>query len=143
MRIPASAFELIRGETERAYPHECCGALLGRLRDGAAREVVRVVPLANARASERERRYLIEPGTIRALDEQARADGLEILGFYHSHPEHAPLPSAFDGEHAWPWYTYLIVAVRNGVAGEARAWVLAGDRTRFQAEELVILQEAT
>jgi len=99
-----------------------------------------VLPLANQRDTERRTRYLIGPDEFRAAEARARAAGLDIIGFYHSHPDHPAIPSAFDREHAWPWYTYVIVSVHDGRPGVPRAWRLAEDRSRFL--ELPIVQHA-
>ncbi len=141
--LPA-AREAMRAQARAAYPRECCGALLGRTREGdgaAAREVVRSVPLANAWMGAQERRYLIGSGTVLELERQVEREGLELIGFYHSHPDHAPIPSAFDREHAWPWYTYVIVAVRPELVGPVRAWRLADDRSAFREEAVATLED--
>lgn len=137
------ALEVMRAQARAAYPRECCGALLGRTREGdgaASREVVRSVPLANAWMDAQERRYLIGSSTVLELERQVEPEGLELIGFYHSHPDHPPIPSAFDREHAWPWYTYVIVAVRPDAVGSVRAWRLADDRSAFHEEALATLE---
>lgn len=108
---------------------------------GSAKDVVRVVPAENARREGRERRYLIPPTAVRQIGDEARRDGLDLIGFYHSHPDHPAEPSVFDREHAWPWYTYLIVAVAGGSVDATRAWRLADDRLRFCEEDLIITEE--
>lgn len=140
----APVLEAMRAQARETYPRECCGALLGRTRDGegaASREVVRAAPLANAWDGAQERRYLIGSGTVLELERHAERDGLALVGFYHSHPDHAPTPSAFDREHAWPWYTYVIVAVRPDAVGPVRAWRLADDRSAFQEEALATVED--
>ncbi len=120
----------IRRHGREAYPWECCGALLGRETPGGRRIAV-ALPLENERSQERERRYLIRPGQVLAAEREARARGLLLLGFYHSHPDHPAVPSTFDREHAWPWYTYLILAVDRGRDGDLRGWQLREDRSGF------------
>jgi proteasome lid subunit RPN8/RPN11 len=143
--LPAVALDQIREHARTSYPLECCGALVGRTYapQAASREVVRVVPLDNAWREEPARRYLIPGATMRVLERDADAEGLEVIGFYHSHPNHPPNPSAFDREHAWPWYTYIIVAVRRDAVGPVRAWRLADDRSLFDEEELAVGEEKT
>lgn len=115
----------LAGSLEEAYPREGCGLLLGRV-DGDDRVVEEVRAAAN-RWEGRDDRYLVDPETLRrAVDEEA-AGGPRVLGFYHSHPDADPVPSATDRELAWPWYLYLIVPVREGRAGTGRAWKLAED----------------
>lgn len=137
IRCPDGVMETMRAHARRSYPHEACGALLGRVVDGGAKEVVGAVPLENERTDEPERRYLISPGALRELGREAASVALEIIGFYHSHPDHPAEPSAYDREHAWPWYAYLIVEVRGGEAGTLRGWRLADDRSSFLEEEIV------
>jgi proteasome lid subunit RPN8/RPN11 len=122
------------------YPEECCGFLLGSLLggddgsgDGGAR-VVSVLAVDNQRQDSRHNRYVIHPETVLAAQKQARAAGLDIVGYYHSHPDHPAVPSEFDREHAWPGMSYLIVSVRKGKIAETRSWRLADDRGRFDEE---------
>jgi proteasome lid subunit RPN8/RPN11 len=138
LRVPGMLLEDIRKEGERAYPAECCGVLAGRA-DGA-KEVVRLVPVANRRTDD-PHRYLISPDDLRRTTADLSRSGLEVLGFYHSHPDHAAVPSAFDVDHAWPWYSYMIVAVDGGRAGEISSWELEDDGRSMRPELLDILTE--
>jgi proteasome lid subunit RPN8/RPN11 len=128
----------IRQHGEADYPHEACG-LLGGTADGERTVVVQLVPLGNERTDAARNRYLIDPAAFRRAQEQLDRDGLEVLGVYHSHPDHPPEPSAFDREHAWPRLSYVIVAVAHGRAGEMKSWRLSDDRTAF-AEEPITLE---
>jgi len=113
--------------------------LLGH--DGAgAREVVGIIALENRREESRHNRYLIAPEQFLSADRTARAAGLDVIGFFHSHPDHPAKPSAFDLQHAWPYYSYMIVNVTRGTAGELRSFRLADDRSGFE-EEKVELRE--
>ena len=138
--LRARANEIIHSHLCRAYPEEGCGVLLGRDQD-ATRTVERAISFDNVHADERERRYLIAPEQFLAAEKEARDAGLDVVGFFHSHPDHPAAPSAFDLEHAWPFYTYLIVSVRNGAVADAKAWRLADDRSRFDPEELIALED--
>jgi len=133
--IPRDLLERIRAHGAESYPEECCGTLLG---DGdGARKVVRLTrPLANSREGGREHRYLIGPEAFSEAEAAARAEGLEVVGIYHSHPDHAARPSEHDREHAWPWFSYVIVSVERGRPREVTSWVLAEDRARFHQEEV-------
>jgi proteasome lid subunit RPN8/RPN11 len=128
------------GEHGRAaYPEECCGALLGRSDEGAARvEVVR--PIANVRADERRRRFLVDPREYLAAERAARERGLELLGFYHSHPDHPAEPSRFDRLHAWPNLHYAILAVSAGEPRELTSWLLTEDRAAMRPERVVLAE---
>ena len=151
LKLTQPQVEIIRQHATRDYPDECCGVLLGNA-SGARKEVREVVPLANLRhdpsraqallpvedtAKETERnRFLIDPLQQLHVEKDARARGLEVLGYYHSHPDHPARPSDYDRERAWPWYSYVILSVERGVPGELACWVLAEDRLRFQPESL-------
>jgi proteasome lid subunit RPN8/RPN11 len=127
---------LIRRHVERIYPEEAPGGLLGTVHDETTVEVVEAVPSNNARDEERRRRYLIGPAEVLALEHRASEAGLQVVGYYHSHPDAPPVPSEFDREHAWPWYVYLIVSVVDGRTADARAWRLSDDRDAFDAIEM-------
>lgn len=127
--------EAIHAHLRGAYPEEGCGVLLGR-EAGEARVVERVLAFENRRTEERDHRYLIAPEQVLVAEREGREAGLDILGFFHSHPDHPASPSAFDLEHAWPYYSYLIVSVVQGRVAEARSWRLAADRSRFEPETL-------
>jgi proteasome lid subunit RPN8/RPN11 len=121
---------------EETYPEECCGFLIGKI-GGAGGEttvVERVLPVANERQDSRHNRFVINPETVLAAHKEARAAGADVVGYYHSHPDHPSRPSDFDREHAWPGLSYLIVSVQQGRAADARSWRLADDRDRFDEE---------
>lgn len=131
----------IRGHAEAGYPEEVCGGLLGERRADGVVEIRDALPLANARERERRRRYLIGPDDVLACERRAARVGLEVVGFYHSHPDAAAAPSEFDRENAWPSYIYLIVSVGNGHAKDAAAWRLADDRSSFSRVKMVKKEE--
>ncbi|MDA2912611.1 M67 family metallopeptidase [Acidobacteriia bacterium AH_259_A11_L15] len=143
LRITEALLDEIRRHGARAYPNECCGAMLGVV-NGDTKEVRELLSLDNRREGEAARtRFLITADDYRLAEKTAREKELEILGFYHSHPDHPARPSEFDREHAWPWYSYIVVRVarrKDGQAGgepqEATNWVLAEDRSRFLPEEM-------
>ena len=135
LRLSAPDEARIHAHLARAYPEEGCGVLLGRDGDGA-RLVERVLPSENVRGDSRTNRYLIAPEQFLAAEREAREAGLEVVGFFHSHPDHPASPSAFDLEHAWPYYSYLIVSVEQGRVADTRSWRLAADRSRFDAEPI-------
>ena len=138
LRLKETLAEEIRREGERAYPAECCGVLAGRA--GEAKEVVRLVPTRNRRTDD-PHRYLISPDDLRQIVVEVGSSGLEVLGCYHSHPDHPAAPSAFDTEQAWPWYSYIIVRVDRGRAAELTSWVLDDDRSMMHPESVDVLSE--
>jgi proteasome lid subunit RPN8/RPN11 len=139
LRLPGALADEIRRHGEDAYPAECCGAMVGRV-DGAAKEVVRLSPAVNRRTDD-PHRYLIAPDDLRRLEREAREAGQEIVGYYHSHPDHPARPSVFDAEHAWPWYSYLIVRIDRGRGADLASWVLDDERPLMHPESLDVLSE--
>jgi proteasome lid subunit RPN8/RPN11 len=138
LRLSGGLLEELRREAEQAYPGECCGVLGGR--GNKTREVTRLVPVPNRRTDD-PHRYLISPDDLRRITAELRQEELEVLGFYHSHPDHPAAPSAFDIEHAWPWYSYLIVRVSGGRAAELASWQLNDDRAAMRPEPLDVFSE--
>jgi len=126
LTVPDDVLAAIREHGARTYPDECCGALIG----GESGEVVEALALSNE-MDQRRRRFLIDPEAYRTAETRAAETGLTLIGFYHSHPDHPAVPSAFDLEHAWPNMHYLIVSVREGRAETARTWRLRADRSAF------------
>jgi proteasome lid subunit RPN8/RPN11 len=127
----------IRAHGAETYPHECCGALLGRDAQ-TTREVLGLLPLANARQDSPRNRFAITPDDVRRAENTARENGQELLGWYHSHPDSPARPSDYDREHAWPWYSYIIVGVEAGVPGQMKSWRLADDRASFAPETIEV-----
>lgn len=126
----------IRRHGETTFPHECCGFILG-LQNNGSKSVTQLSAADNAREdTAQHNRFLITAEMYLAADREARAQGLDILGFYHSHPNAPARPSEYDREHAWAWYSYVIVSVREGSARELTSWVLRDDRSAFDAEEI-------
>lgn len=138
LRLSEAMLAEIRRAGEGAYPAECCGLLAGR--GGAVKEVARLIPMTNRRTDD-PHRYLIAPDDLRRVEAELRVAGLEVLGCYHSHPDHPAAPSAFDTEQAWPWYSYIIVRVNRGQAAELTSWVLDDDRSAMRPESVDVLSE--
>lgn len=127
----------IRRHGEAEYPHECCGLLIGSFAEDGRKRVVEVYPISNAREEEaRHNRSLITPDEYMRGERYARGRNLDVVGNYHSHPDHPAVPSQFDLEHAWPTWSYIIVSVRDGRASELRSWEMETDRSRFNEEEM-------
>ena len=131
----------IRERGAQGYPHEACGAMLGR-DGGAEREVRALFPLVNRRDDSPRNRFSVSAGDVRAAERAAAERELELIGWYHSHPDHPAQPSEYDREHAWPWYSYVIVSVTAGQPREITSWRLADDRSRFLAEQIAACGES-
>lgn len=143
LAVRADVLALIQQHVATAYPEEAPGGLLGIVHDETRAEVVEAVPSINAREDERRRRYLIGPDDVLALERRAFEADLQVVGYYHSHPEAPPVPSEFDREHAWPWYVYLIASVVDGAMAEVRAWRLSDDRDSFDSIEIDVRGSVT
>jgi proteasome lid subunit RPN8/RPN11 len=133
--LGAGVLEAMHRHAEVTYPEECCGVLLGRV-EGDVRQVEDAAPMSNARQEERRRRFLITPNDYRDAERAATARGLELIGFYHSHPDHPARPSQYDLEHALPWHSYIVLGVEQGKAADCTSWILATDRAAFEPEAL-------
>ena len=131
LRIASSVDEAIRRHGQETFPHECCGALVGR-----DDRVTDAVALPNTTEEGPRRRFLVRPSDYREAERRASELGGELLGFYHSHPDHPARPSQYDLDHAWPYFSYIIVSVREGVPGEMTSWRLREDRSAFDPEDL-------
>lgn len=121
----------IRRHGVEAYPNECCGALLGR--DGV---VLETFALPNTTEEGPRRRFRVNAADYRSAEKHAAERGAELLGFYHSHPDHPARPSQYDLDHAWPFFSYVIVSVRGGAPEDMTSWRLRDDRSAFDEEPL-------
>jgi proteasome lid subunit RPN8/RPN11 len=143
LTITAAVDAAIRAHGQETYPHECCGALVGR--DGF---VSAVVALPNTTDEGPRRRFMVRPSDYQLAERRATELGGELLGFYHSHPDHPARPSQYDLDHAWPTFAYIIVAVaghaeglprqsaEGATAGDMTVWYLQEDRSRFEEGSL-------
>lgn len=131
LRLNPQVHAAIRAHGSETYPNECCGALIGR--DGTVTETL---ALPNTTAEGPRRRFMVRPQDYREAEQRAAQAGGELLGFYHSHPDHPARPSQYDLDHAWPFFSYVIVSVRDGVSEDMTSWRLRDDRSGFDQEEL-------
>jgi proteasome lid subunit RPN8/RPN11 len=136
LRIREDLVQRIEAHGVQTYPQECCGALLGRDEE-TSREVLDLLPLANRRNDSPRNRFELAPDDVRVAEQTARERHLELIGWYHSHPDAPARPSEFDREHAWPWYSYIIVSVQRGQAQEMNSWRLHDDRRAYDSESIV------
>ena len=147
LRVDSAVEQEIRRHGEETYPHECCGALVGRPGHATV-----TVALPNTTEEGPRRRFLVRPSDYRLSEQRAQELGGELLGFYHSHPDHPARPSQYDLDHAWPTFAYIIVAVAGdglagrsaegakaaeaAKAGDMTVWFLKEDRSTFEEGEL-------
>jgi proteasome lid subunit RPN8/RPN11 len=139
--LPAELYEKIEAEGAAAYPNECCGILYGRdvVRNGVTRRVVETLePVTNDfEAGERYHRFLITPETLMRAEKTAGAENRLVLGFYHSHPDHPARPSQYDLDHAWPFYSYVIVSIAGAIPDVMTCWVLDEATAQFRQQEII------
>jgi proteasome lid subunit RPN8/RPN11 len=131
IRLTPAVDAAIRAHGRETFPHECCGAMLGK--DGVVSEAFK---LPNTTEEGPRRRFLVRPDDYRVAEKRARDTGLDLLGFYHSHPDHPARPSQFDLDHAWPSFSYVIVSVMGGEDKLLTSWRLKDDRSAFDEEEI-------
>ncbi|MBN3907053.1 MAG: M67 family metallopeptidase [Nostoc sp. NMS1] len=147
IRLSQEQLQTIRAHAEKTYPEECCGIILGYLAS-ESKIVVEVMPTENAwnteasaeflgerTAESKRRQYAIAPEVMLKTQKEARHRSLNIIGIFHSHPDYPAIPSECDRLYAWQGYSYIIVTVQNGKAGELRSWSL-DDCHQFQAEAI-------
>jgi proteasome lid subunit RPN8/RPN11 len=149
LKLNADHLQAMQSHAKQVYPEECCGLLLG-FTEPEGNRLVEVRAAQNAWdkqiASEmaanpsitKVRRYWISPEEMLAAMRDARDRGMDIIGIYHSHPDHPALPSECDRQLAWPQYSYVILSIRQGEVGEIYSWQL-DDHHQFQPEELMVL----
>jgi proteasome lid subunit RPN8/RPN11 len=136
LKIGRGDVENIHRHARETYPEECAGAIVG-MDTGEIKIVTDVWPAENTHEDERSRRFLIEPLQIKKFEEQADERDMDLLGFYHSHPDHPAEPSEYDREHAWPGWSYVIASVGEDEVKDTRSWLLKDDRSSYDEEEIV------
>ena len=135
IRIGRRTIEDIHAHAESTYPEECCGLLIA---GSGSKEVVDSVKMRNAFEGPKHDRYHIDPLELFKADREAARKGLTIAGIYHSHPDYPATLSKFDLEHSFPWYSYVVVSVPKGEAGDTRSWVPNEERKSVAEESIEI-----
>lgn len=133
--VPAALLTEMKSHARETYPDECCGFLIGPVSesDGDGRRAVTALERArNEYAGERRRRFLIRPEELREAERRLEPSGRIVVGFYHSHPDHPARPSQFDQDHAWPWYSYLVLSATATDVPSVGAFELDPDSALFR-----------
>lgn len=135
--IPQGVYDQIIEHAKESYPNECCGVVIGAtFKDKRVFEVQRA---ANSNTERARDRYIIDPAELNYIDKVARTQALDVLGFYHSHPDHPDKPSQTDREWGQPGYSYIIVSVKNGgKTVSARSWIFEDPSEEFKEEKIKI-----
>lgn len=139
MEINLGTLNRIHAHGESAYPEEGAGFMLGTV-DGKHKQVSAILPLSNAREdAARHNRYMLTPQDYMLGEQEAERLGLDVLGVFHSHPDHPDRPSEYDREWAMPWFSYVITSVQAGQAAGSRCWRLLEDRSAFVEEVIHVI----
>ena len=137
LSVSPAVDQAIRAHGQETFPHECCGALVG-----SGDSVTAVVALPNTTEEGPRRRFLVRPSDYREAERSAGVLGGELLGFYHSHPDHPARPSQYDLDHAWPTFAYIIVSVMSGKSDAMTVWYLKEDRSSFDEGQLTYAENS-
>lgn len=133
LKIRKNAWDVMKSDATSSYPEECCGFFFGK--NGDQKVVSTAYPVDNRNETNRKRRFEIDPKDYMAAEKYAVDQNVDLLGVYHSHPDHPALPSETDRSQALPWFSYIIISVKEGNAQDTRSWVLNEIR---QFEEEII-----
>lgn len=136
IRIDKDAWDRMVAHARETYPSECCGAMLGVAENG--QKLVRVaIPMENVSTAPRSSRYELRPEDLLMADRQARQQGMDLVGIYHSHPDCDAYFSETDLKNSCPWYSFVVLSVRNGKFDHANSWLPNADQTAADKEELI------
>lgn len=137
IRIDEKSIETITAHAEQDHPHECGGMLIGHYEVDGRKTVVETFALENSREEgARHNRVLILPNDVLRAEKYAREKGLDLVGYYHSHPESPAVPSQYDLDHALPVWSYVIASVIKGKVVDIISWEMENDRSKFNEEEI-------
>jgi proteasome lid subunit RPN8/RPN11 len=137
LRIEAAPWQQMVEHAQAAYPNECVGVMLGA-EDGAAKNVQVALRMENVHPGSQRERYVLDSGDLLAADREARRRGLTVLGIYHSHPDCDAYFSQTDLQNSCPWYSFVVLSIRNGKFDHANSWLPDADQTRADQEPLMV-----
>ena len=138
----AAAYQEMERLAAAAYPDEGCGVLVGRHASGRT-EILAATAARNLNTERSRDRYLMDPADILAAERQARLEDLEVVGFWHSHPDHPASPSQYDTDHAWTDYVYVICATTPDGTGDVNAFALSEENGPFVPLLLIVAPQET
>ncbi len=136
LHIDKESLEKMHNHAEQDYPDECCGFMYGSFDDENVRQVTVIRPVSNVKPGDKSDRFQIDPLDYRKAEQFALLQDLDLVGVYHSHPDHPAEPSEHDLKQAMPVFSYIIVSVQDGVATATRSWRL-DDEKEFQEEKVL------
>ena len=138
IKIEPAAWEVMVSHARSTYPNECCGAMIGSI-DGDRKTVQVAVALENAFTGAQGARYELRQEDLLKADAEARRQGMDLIGIFHSHPDSPNNPSDYDRDWAQPFFSYIITSIYAAKAVQSRSWLLSEDRTHFDEEEIKII----
>lgn len=133
--IEKDVLEMMHEHAEQTYPDECCGFMYGAYREDEERLIYRVRPVPNAKEGDKSNRFQIDPLDYQKAEQFALQNNMDLVGVYHSHPDHPAEPSQHDLKQAMPVFSYVIISVQNGVTDHTRSWRL-DEQKEFQEEKV-------
>jgi proteasome lid subunit RPN8/RPN11 len=136
IKINSGAWEIMIAHAQATFPDECCGVMVGKI-DGDAKHVTTAIALENAYKGKQEDRYEIRPEDLLAADKNARAEGLDLIGIFHSHPDCDAYFSKTDLENSCPWYSFVVLSIKGGKFDHANSFLPNADQTVAEKEELI------
>jgi proteasome lid subunit RPN8/RPN11 len=136
IRVAGEPWQEMVAHARSTYPNECCGAMLGRV-DGDAKEVLAAMRLENSSAGSQAARYELRPADLLAADKEARRQGMDLVGIYHSHPDCDAYFSKTDLENSCPWYSFIVLSIQKGEFHHASSWLPNAEQTKAEKEELI------
>jgi len=136
IKVASQPWQEMVAHARSTYPNECCGAMLGKI-DGAEKDVLIAMRLQNSSAGSQAARYELRPEDLLAADQEARRQGLDLIGIYHSHPDCGAYFSETDLKNSCPWYSFIVLSIQNGEFDHANSWLPNAEQTAAEKEELI------
>ena len=133
--IEPAAWDVMVSHAQKTYPNECCGAMIGAI-DGSGKIVRVAVPLENAFTGEQRARYELRQEDLLRADSEARQRGMDLIGIFHSHPDCDAYFSKTDLENSCPWYSFVVLSIKDGKFDHANSFLPDPDQTKADKEEL-------
>jgi len=133
--INQESWDVMVAHAEKTFPNECCGAMLGSI-DGDVKKVLKAVAIENSYTGDQGARYELRPEDLLEADRQARAAGMDLIGIFHSHPDCDAYFSKTDLENSCPWYSFVVLSIKNGKFDHANSFLPNADQTAADKEDL-------
>jgi proteasome lid subunit RPN8/RPN11 len=136
IRVASEPWREMVEHARATYPNECCGAMLGKV-DSEEKEVLVAMRLENSSAGSQAARYELRPEDLLAADKEARRQGMDLVGIYHSHPDCDAYFSKTDLENSCPWYSFIVLSIQKGEFHHANSWLPDAEQTKAEKEDLI------